>query len=59
MDEICRTHPLQTLKSNSVFLFFLKAKEHSGNRVKVGLIKVGNFSDFQRFSIVGTSAIYR
>ena len=44
MDEICRTHPFQTLKSNSVFHFFIKAKEHSGNPVKVGLM-----SQFQRF----------
>ena len=44
MDEIFRTRPLQILKSNSVFHFFIKAKEHSGNRVKVGLM-----SRFQRF----------
>ena len=39
-----RTRPLQTVKSNSVFRFFIKAKEHSGNRVKAGLV-----SPFQRF----------
>ena len=44
MNEICRTHPLQRLKSNSVFHIFIKAKEHSRNRVKVDLM-----SQFQPF----------